>query len=186
MLAKEAKGHVNICDWDLKIHHVVWVYNTTYKIVTWYSPFRLTYGMEVFLPIELEIMTLCTTTMMRLLLDESQRHWLLHLNELDELQLRAHQSIEVTQAQQKKAFDKKVKKKEFKKGDLVMMFDIRHHRKAYKKLLPKWFGPFVIKNVFADNGFYELENVDGSPYLNRNNHDKLKKVLDMWFRRQNP
>jgi hypothetical protein len=93
--------------------------------------------------------------------------------------LKAQQSIEVAQAQQNKAFDKKVKKREFKEGDLVMMFDARHHRKAYKKLLPKWFGPFVIRNVYADNGFYELENVDGSPYLNRINHEKLKKVLDM-------
>jgi hypothetical protein len=46
-------------------------------------------------------------------------------------------------------------------------------------LLPKWFGPFVIKKVFIDNGSYELENVDGSPYPNHINHDKLKKVLDM-------
>jgi predicted DNA-binding ArsR family transcriptional regulator len=72
-----------------------------------------------------------------------------------------------------------VNKKEFKKGDLVIMFDSRHHRKAYKKLLPKWFGPFVIKKVYANNGSYELKNVDGSPYLDRINHDKLKKVLDM-------
>ncbi len=60
-----------------------------------------------------------------------------------------------------------------------MMFDTQHHCRAYKKLLPKWFEPFVIKKVFADNGSYELENVYGSPYLNRINHDKLKKVLDM-------
>jgi hypothetical protein len=72
-----------------------------------------------------------------------------------------------------------VNKKEFKKGDLVIMFDSRHHRRAYKKLLPKWFGPFVIKKVYANNGSYELKNVDGSPYLNRINHDKLKKVLNM-------
>jgi len=72
MLAKKVKVHVNICDWDLKIHHVVWVYNTTYKTATGYSPFRLTYGMEAFLLIELEIMTLCTTTTMILPLDESQ------------------------------------------------------------------------------------------------------------------
>jgi len=123
---------------------------------------------------------------MRLPLDESQHHRLLQLNELDELQLKAYQSIEIAQAQQKKVFNKKVKKKEFKEGDLVMMFDARHHRKAYKKLLPKWFGPFVIKKVFVDNGFYELENVDGSPYLDRINHDKLKKVLDIWFRGRNP
>jgi hypothetical protein len=33
--------------------------------------------------------------------------------------------------------------------------------------------------VFIDNGSYELENADGSPYPNRINHEKLKKVLDM-------
>jgi hypothetical protein len=93
--------------------------------------------------------------------------------------LKAHQSIEVVQAQQKKAFDKKVKKREFKKGDLVMMFNVQHHRKVCKKLSPKWFGPFVIMKVFVDYGFYELENVDGLPYPYRINHDKLKKVLDM-------
>ncbi len=43
-----------------------------------------------------------------------------------------------------------------------MMFDTRHHCKAYKKLLPKWVGPFVIKKMFANNGSYEFENVDGS------------------------
>jgi hypothetical protein len=79
--------------------------------------------MEAFLPIELEVMTLRTATTMRLPLDESQCHRLLQLNELDKLQLKAHQSIEITHVQQKKAFDEKVKKKEFKEGDLVMMFD---------------------------------------------------------------
>jgi hypothetical protein len=33
--------------------------------------------------------------------------------------------------------------------------------------------------VFEDNGSYELENVDGLPYPDCINHDKLKKVLDM-------
>jgi hypothetical protein len=56
-----------------------------YKTATRYSPFQLTYGMEVFLPIELEVMTLRPTPTMRLPLDESQRHQLLQLNELDKL-----------------------------------------------------------------------------------------------------
>jgi hypothetical protein len=37
----------------------------------------------------------------------------------------------------------------------------------------------VTRKVFADNGFYELENINGSPYPDYINHDKLKKVLDM-------
>jgi hypothetical protein len=68
-----------------------------------------------------------------------------------------------------------MKRNEFKKGDFVMMFNTRHHFRAYNKLLSKWFGPFVIKKVFVDNGFYELKNVNGSPYPDRINHDKLKK-----------
>jgi hypothetical protein len=40
--------------------------------------------------------------------------------------------------------------------------------------------------VFVDNGPYELEIVDGSPYPNRINHDKLKKVLDMRVQGWNP
>ncbi len=72
-----------------------------------------------------------------------------------------------------------MKKKELKEDDLVMMFDIWHHRRVYKKLLPKWFGPFVTKKVFVNNGSYEFENVDGSPYPDCINHDKLKKVWHM-------
>ncbi len=48
MLTKKVKVHVNICDWDFKIHHVVWVYNTTYKTTMGYSSFYLTYGCKFF------------------------------------------------------------------------------------------------------------------------------------------
>jgi transposase InsO family protein len=85
MLIKEPEVHVNICDYDFKIHHVVWVYNITYKTNTKYSPFHLTYGMETFLPIELEVMTLCIPTTIKLFFKESQCHQLLQLTELDKL-----------------------------------------------------------------------------------------------------
>ncbi len=64
------------------------------------------------------------------------------------------------QAQQKKVFYEKVKKNKFKEVDLVMIFDIQHHCKVYKKLLPKWFEPFIIKKMLVNNGSYELENVE--------------------------
>jgi hypothetical protein len=47
----------------------------------------------------MEVMTLRTAITMRLPLDESERHRLLQLNELNELRLKAHQSIEIAHAQ---------------------------------------------------------------------------------------
>ncbi len=55
------------------------------------------------------------------------------------------------------------------------MFNAQLHRRAYKKLLPKWFGPFVIKKVYVDNGSYELENVDGS-------HIQIALIMTNWKR----
>jgi len=93
--------------------------------------------------------------------------------------LRSHQIHRSRVGSTKKNFDKSVKKKEFKVGDLDMMFDAQHHYMVYKKLLRKWFGSFVIRKVFISNGSYELENVNGSPYPYHINHDKLKRVLNM-------
>jgi hypothetical protein len=56
-----------------------------------------------------------------------------------------------------------------------MMFDVEHHHKAYKKLLPYWFGPFVIGNVFVNNIFYKLKNVNDSPYPDHVDREQLKK-----------
>jgi hypothetical protein len=44
-------------------------------------------------------------------------------------------------------------------------------------MLFKLFGHSVIKKVFVDYGFYELQNVNSSPYSDCNNHDKLNKTF---------
>ena len=57
-----------------------------------------------------------------------------------------------------------------------MMYDLRHFRRAHKKILPQWFGLYEIKEVFKTNGTYSLRNLDGINYPDRVNHDKLKKA----------
>ncbi len=163
----------------------MWVYNTTYKTTTWYSPFHLTYGMEVLLPIELEVMTLHTSQQWNLLWKNPNTINYCNLMSWMNCNLECTNPLR-SRKFNKKNFWQKGEKKEFKEGDLVMMFDIWHHCKACKKLLPKWFGPFVIKKVFVNNEFYEFKNVNGSPYPNCINHDKLNFFLDMWFQRHNP
>ena len=177
IIAKETETRANASDWNLKIHHAMWAYNSIFKTATRFSPFRLAYGIEALLPIEIELMILRTISKARLDLEESQQRRLVQLNKLDEVQLRARQAIEIAQAKMKKAWDARMKKRVFKIGDLVMIYDSRHFRRAHKKLLPKWFGPYKIKEVFATNGTYSLRNLDGTPYPDHVNHDKLKKNL---------
>ena len=39
MIAKETETRANASDWDLKIHHTMWAYNSTFKTATEFSPF---------------------------------------------------------------------------------------------------------------------------------------------------
>ena len=77
MIAKEAKTSANASDWNLKIYHAIWIYNSIFRTVMGFSPFRLAYGIEALLPMKFfELMALRTATKTRLDLDESQQRWL--------------------------------------------------------------------------------------------------------------
>jgi hypothetical protein len=77
------------------------------------------------------------------------------------------------------------KKRSSKKVTLswCLTFDII--TRLIRNYCPSGLDPLLLGKVFTNNGFYELENLDGSPYLDRINHEYLKKVLDMWFQGQN-
>jgi hypothetical protein len=80
--------------------------------------------------------------------EESQHKGLLELVELEESQLHAHQIIELFQACQKILSDKKVRPGKFQEGNLVMVYDTHYNGRTFKKLLSKWFGPYVIMKFY--------------------------------------
>ena len=76
---------------------------------------------------------------------------------MDNKRLQAQQQIELHQAQISRAFNKKVKERTFKKGDLVLAVR-RPMVMTYKtkgKFQGKWEGPFVVESVYS-NGAYRL------------------------------
>lgn len=87
----------------------MWVYNSTFKSSIGFTPFHLTYGVELTLLIEYEVMTFHTAKQQWLEMEELQNKKLLELVELEESQLQTQQVIKLAQANQKKYFDKKVK-----------------------------------------------------------------------------
>jgi len=94
---------------------------------------------------------------------DEDNHWLRlqELEALDEKRLQAQQRIEFYQARISKAFNKKVKKRIFQKGDLVLAVRrpmIMTH-KSEGKFWPKWEKSFVVETIYS-NGAYRLSNLN--------------------------
>ena len=57
MLTKVFNAHRS--DWDLRIPAVLWAYRSTCKKFMGQTPFRLVYGVEVIIPMEYIVHSLC-------------------------------------------------------------------------------------------------------------------------------
>ena len=108
--------------------------------------------------------------------EKKHRLRLQELEALDDKRLQAQQEIELYQAQISWAFNKKVKERTFKKGDLVLAVRrpmVMTH-KAKGKFQPKWEGLFVVESIYL-NGAYRLITSDGDTLMMPINGRFLKK-----------
>jgi len=107
-------------DWDDKLGECLWAYHTTIRTPTKATPFSLAYGCEVVLPLEIQIPSLRVALTAEMTNEEKHRLRLQELEALDDKHMQAQQQIELYQARITRAFNKKVKERTFKKGDLVL------------------------------------------------------------------
>ena len=81
---------------------------------------------------------------------------MLQLHELEEFQNQVYENAKIYKDQTKKWHDRRIQRKEFWEGQLVLLYN------SWLKLFPgklrsKWSGPFVIHKVFP-HGAIELKN----------------------------
>ncbi|XP_058732930.1 uncharacterized protein LOC131604512 [Vicia villosa] len=133
-------------DWSARIDDALWAYQTAYKAPTGASPFQMIYGKACHLHVEIEHKALWALHFLNR--DDSlafkKRKEQLH--ELEEFRYLAYESNKMYKENMKRYLDKKLKKKEFKVGDLVLLFYSRL-RLFPGKLKSKWSGPFMVKEV---------------------------------------
>jgi hypothetical protein len=84
--------------WKDKLHGALWAYRTAYKTPLGMSPYQLVYGKTCLLPVELEF----------------KAHWAIKRWNMD---------FEAAEKKIKRWHDKRLKKKEFKPGDKVLLFN---------------------------------------------------------------
>ena len=105
----------------------LWVYRTSVKNATGFTPFQLVYGLEATLPIKCEIPSLKLAV--ELLPNTSpEEENLLYLERLDETHRFATLVIEAQKTQVKSHFDQSVSPRSFIEGDLILLYDQAHDK----------------------------------------------------------
>ena len=92
----------------------------------------------------------------------------------DERKLKALYHVQSYQRRIARAFNKKVKSRNLKEGDLVLKDNQAPIHDPRGKFRPNWTGPYIIKAIWS-GGAVVLMDLDGLEFSQPINLDKLKK-----------
>ncbi|XP_057760175.1 uncharacterized protein LOC130980522 [Arachis stenosperma] len=153
--------------WADELASVLWSYRTTEQSSTKETPFRLTYGLDAVIPVEIGepspqlLLKGVEETVEKDLIEEARE--MAHLTE--------------TALKQRVAlrYNTKVLKREFGANDLVLRRnDIGLPTPGEGKLAANWEGPYRIKKVMG-KGAFKLERLDGKEVPRTWNADNLRR-----------
>ncbi|RDX81363.1 Tf2-11, partial [Mucuna pruriens] len=147
---EEAKGR-----WAKELPQVIWSYHTTPHSTTGETPFRLTYGSDAMIPVEIGEPSPRTTLFEPTANEEELRA---NLDLLQEVRDIAHIKEYAVKRRVARKYDRRVVCTDFEEGDLVLRKTTLGAEK--NKLTPKWEGPFKVSEKVG-RGAYRLEHLDG-------------------------
>ncbi|WKA11218.1 hypothetical protein VitviT2T_028742 [Vitis vinifera] len=145
--------NTSIRDWSIKLHDSLWVYRTAYKTIFGMSPYSLVYGKACHLFMEVEYKAWWAIKKLNMDLSRAGMKRFLDLNEMEELKNDAYNNSNIAKQRLKRWHDQSVSRKEFQKGQRVLVYDSKLHIFP-GKLKSRWIGHFTIQQVHS-NGVVE-------------------------------
>jgi hypothetical protein len=88
----------------------------------------------------------------------------IQISELEEMGLKAYENASIYKEGIKRWYDKRLKRKEFKEGDKVLLCNLRFKTFRKGKLQSKWDGPYVVHSVLS-NGAVTIMDVKGDQFM---------------------
>ncbi|XP_072077899.1 uncharacterized protein [Arachis hypogaea] len=153
--------------WADELASVLWSYRTTEQSATGETPFRLTYGVDAVIPVEIG--------------EPSPRLLLAGVNEavekdlVEETREMAHLSETALKQRIALRYNTKVLRRDFEERDLVLRRnDVGVPTPGEGKLAANWEGPYRIKEVLG-KGAYKLERLDGKEIPRTSNAGNLRR-----------
>ena len=144
-----AKMVVTYKDWAKKLPFSLWGYRTSICASTRVTPYSLAYGSKAVLPIKVEIQSSRMLAETKILEEDwvKQRYEKYEkLALIDEKRARAQYHEQGYQKRIVRAFNKKVRPRNLKEGDLVLKVLRDENFDPRGKMKSRWSGPFVSSN----------------------------------------
>uniref|UniRef100_A0A2N9ERC7 RNA-directed DNA polymerase n=1 Tax=Fagus sylvatica TaxID=28930 RepID=A0A2N9ERC7_FAGSY len=158
--------------WPEELPSILWAYRTTVRIPTGETPFRMTFGSEAVVPVEIGLTTLRTSVY-----DDQQNAEQLRLNLdlIDEVRETAEARMKRYQEKMARHYNSKVKPRQLSIGDLVLRkVTLATRNPSEGKLGPNWEGPYKVIEVRRP-GTYHLEDMNGRRLPHPWNAEHLRK-----------
>ncbi|KAK1650270.1 hypothetical protein QYE76_068075 [Lolium multiflorum] len=168
--------------WHEVLSEALWAYRMSCHGAIKTSPYHLVYGQEAVLPWEITAGSRRVAFQNDLTTEEYAALMSDSIEDVTELRLWSLEKIKENKAKVARAYNKKVRPKEFHVGDLVWeaVLPLGTKDAAYGKWSPNWHGPYRVDQVLKGNA-YMLEELNGVKFPVAVNGQHLKKYFpSMW------
>jgi ribonuclease HI len=128
--------------WPEELPSILWAYRTTVRIPTGETPFRMTFGSEAVVPVEIGLTTFRTSAYDE---QENEEQLRLNLDLIDEVRETAETRMKRYQDKMARHYNSRVKPRQLSVGDLVLRKVTLATKNPFEgKLGPNWEGPYKV------------------------------------------